>query len=143
MNAFRKVREYFVFTRSEQKILFMLSMVFCIGAGIKAYRTMTDAPAERSFDYTLSDSVFAARSAAVPASRPDSTRARTDLNTATRAQLIALPGIGPKLADRMIAYRSAHRKFRTINEVRKIAGIGAKKFELLRSTIEVKPDTGR
>jgi competence ComEA-like helix-hairpin-helix protein len=142
MNAFRKVREYFVFTRSEQKILFMLSVVFCIGAGIKAYRTVTEAPPERSFDYTLSDSVFAARSAAAAPHR-DSTRARTDLNTATRAQLIALPGIGPKLADRMIAYRSAHTKFRTINEVRKIAGIGAKKFERLRSTIEVKPDTGR
>ena len=143
MNAFNKVREFVVFTRSEQKILFMLSVVFCIGAGIKAYRTMTDTPAERSFDYRQSDSVFAARTTAVTAARGDSSHARTNLNTATRAQLIALPGIGPKLADRMIAYRSAHTKFHTINEVRKIAGIGAKKFELLRSTIEVKPDTGR
>ena len=143
MNAFRKVRGYFVFTRNEQKILFMLSVVFCIGAGIKAYRTLTGAPAESGFDYRRSDSVFAARTTAPAAGRGDSTRARTDLNRATRSQLIALPGIGPKLADRIIAYRSAHTRFRTINDVRKIAGIGTKKFELLRRTIEVTPDTGR
>jgi competence ComEA-like helix-hairpin-helix protein len=143
MNAFRKVREYFVFTRNEQKILFLLSVVFCIGAGIKAYKAMTGPPAEATFDYSQSDSVFAARTAAVTTARGDSSHGRLDLNTATRAQLIALPGIGPKLAERIIAYRTAHTRFRTINDIRKIAGFGAKKYELLRSTIEVKPDTGR
>jgi len=140
MNAFRSIREYFVFTRNEQKILLFLCVVFLAGAGIKAYRAMT-AGAERSrFDYTRSDSVFAARSAGTIAPA----EARTiDINTASRAQLMTLPGIGPALAERIIAYRAAHRRFRRIDEVKNIAGIGAKKFERIRGSIEVKPESGR
>jgi competence ComEA-like helix-hairpin-helix protein len=143
MNAFRKVREYFVFTRNEQKILLLLSVVFLAGAGIKAYRSLSAAPAEPSFEYAQSDSIFAARSASPQATDIAAAGKPLDLNRATRAQLIALPGIGPKLADRMLAYRAAHVRFRSVKDVRKVAGIGPKKFERLQGLIVVNPDSGR
>jgi DNA uptake protein ComE-like DNA-binding protein len=43
----------------------------------------------------------------------------------------------------MLAYRTAHVRFRTINDVKNIAGIGAKKFDRIRLLIEVSPDTAR
>lgn len=142
MNAFRKVRDYFVFTRNEQKIVLFLGVVFLAGAGIKAYRALTAAPAEPPFEYRQSDSVFTARTNA--AKTPAAAHAPVlDLNTATHAQLMALPGIGPKLADRIIAYRAAHKRFTRVNEVKNISGIGNVKFERIRGSIVVKPDSGR
>ena len=143
MTVFRKVREYFAFTRGEQKILFLLALVFLAGAGIKAYRSLTVPPVAPSFDYTQSDSVFAARTAAASPARADAKRTTLDMNAASRGQLIALPGIGPALADRILAYRAAHGRFRNVSDVKKIVGIGPKKYERLRGLIEVKPDTGR
>jgi len=142
MNAFRTIREYCAFTRNEQKVLLFLCVVFRAGAGIKAYRAMTEGAERRGFDYTRSDSVFAARSAGAGTIAP--AEARTiDINTASRAQLMTLPGIGPALAERIIAYRAAHRRFKRVDEVKNIAGIGAKKFERIRGSIEVKPESGR
>ncbi len=139
MNAFRKVREYVVFTRNEQKILLFLCVVFLAGAGIKAYRAMTAGEERSGFDYTRSDSVFAARSAGAIAPA----EVKIDINAASRAQLMTLPGIGPALAERIIAYRAAHRRFQRVDEVKNIAGIGAKKFERIRGSIEVKPESRR
>ncbi len=143
MNVFRTVRDFFVFTRNEQKILVVLSVVFLAGAGIKAYRALTGQPNERSFEYAQSDSVFTARTRAPMHAGTDTARGRVDLNTATRMQLVALPGIGPTLADRILAYRAAHGRFSTVNDVKKVAGIGPKKFERLRGMIEAASGTGR
>jgi comEA protein len=142
MNVFRTVRDFFVFTRNEQKILFVLSVVFLAGAGIKAYRAATGPPPDRSFEYAQTDSVFAARTRAPMTAGADTAHGAVDLNKAGRMQFIALPGIGPKLADRILAYRAAHGRFRTVHDVTKVAGIGPKKFERLREKITVTSETG-
>jgi comEA protein len=51
------------------------------------------------------------------------------LNAATREQLERLPGIGPTMAERIIAYRNERGRFRTVDELTNVQGIGAKKFE--------------
>lgn len=143
MNALRKVRDFFVFTRNEQKILFVLSIVFVAGAGVKVYRAVTEVPVDRTFDYAQNDSLFAARTHSASSARVDTAHGRVDLNTATQSQLIALPGIGPALADRIIAYRTLHTRFGSVDDVKKVAGIGKKKFERLQGLIEVTPKTRR
>ena len=55
-----------------------------------------------------------------------------DLNKATREDLEALPGIGPVLAGRILAYREAHGPFRRVEELEQVSGIGPKKLELIK-----------
>jgi competence protein ComEA len=53
-------------------------------------------------------------SAAKPAATPS---APVNLNTATQAQIEALPGIGPKVAQRIIEYRQKNGQFKKIEEI--------------------------
>jgi competence protein ComEA len=67
--------------------------------------------------------------AAPPAAGPVS------LSSATVEQLDALDGIGPTLAQRILAYRQAHGGFRSVDELRQVEGIGDKRFESLRQAV--------
>jgi competence protein ComEA len=60
-----------------------------------------------------------------------------DLNTATAAQLEALPGIGPATAQAIIDYRTQHRRFRSVNELLEVRGIGEAKLAQIRPHVRV------
>jgi competence protein ComEA len=60
-----------------------------------------------------------------------------DLNQATADELEALPGIGAVLAQRVIAYRESAGRFRTVEDLRSVKGIGAKKFDRLKLLVKV------
>ncbi len=61
---------------------------------------------------------------------------RVKLNTATAADLEALPGVGPALAQRIAAYRQV-RRFSSVDDLLKVKGIGKAKLERLRPLVEV------
>lgn len=63
--------------------------------------------------------------------------ATINLNTATKDELIALPGIGPAKAQAILDYRSAHGPFKSVEEVKDVKGIGAKRFEKLKGELTV------
>ena len=69
----------------------------------------------------------------------DYTRA-LDLNTATRAELCTLPGVGETMADRIIADRDANGPFRSPEELCRVDGIGEATLERLREWIWVAPE---
>ncbi|MGI8404963.1 MAG: helix-hairpin-helix domain-containing protein [Thermomicrobiales bacterium] len=60
-----------------------------------------------------------------------------NINTATSAQLVALPGIGEVLANRIIAYRDSHGPFSSINQLDDVDGISANLVEKLRPLVTV------
>ena len=62
-----------------------------------------------------------------------------DLNAATASDLEGLPGIGPKMADRIIRYRESKGPFRSVDELNNVRGIGARTLEKLRPMIAVEP----
>lgn len=60
-----------------------------------------------------------------------------DINNADQAQLQLLPGIGPALAGRIIDNRNEHGRFKTIEALDRVPGIGPKTIEKLRSSVVV------
>lgn len=68
------------------------------------------------------------------AEAPSSSRARTkalpaarmNLNTASASQLQRLPRIGPKMAERILAYRAEHGDFKRVADLQNVRGIGEK-----------------
>ncbi len=64
--------------------------------------------------------------------------ARVNINRAGIYDLQALPGIGPAIAERIIAYRDSAGNFQNIEDLKKIKGIGPVKFEKLKNKVTVK-----
>ena len=65
--------------------------------------------------------------------------AAVNLNTATKDELVALPGIGPSKAQAILDYRNQHGPFRSVDEVRKVKGIGEKLFAQIKPELSVGP----
>ena len=67
-------------------------------------------------------------SAGISATPSAASNAKLDVNAATSTELLAIPGIGPVLAQRIIE----GRPYQTADELMKVKGIGAKKYEQIR-----------
>lgn len=75
--------------------------------------------------------------AAKPAKTAASPAAPVNVNTATQAQLETLPGIGAAAAKRIIEYRDKNGKFKKVEELMNVKGIGEKSFLKLKPMITV------
>jgi len=152
MSLFARVQEKFGFTRTEITVILFLSGTFLFGLAIRQYRHAApagDAP-QAAFDYSRSDSAFAALTRAVHVRDSLTTRSSArqseggkrdldphsiDINTATRAQLMELPGIGGQYADRILSYRKAHGPFSSVEDLLNVKGIGRKRLERIRGFV--------
>ena len=65
--------------------------------------------------------------------------AALNLNTATKEELIELHGIGPAKAQAILDYRKANGAFKSVEELKDVKGIGAKRFEKLKPELTVAP----
>lgn len=63
--------------------------------------------------------------------------ATVNLNTASTEELVALPGIGPAKAQAIVDYRKAHGPFKSVEELKDVKGIGAKRFEKIKGELAV------
>jgi len=62
---------------------------------------------------------------------------RININSASRTELEDLPGIGPALSSRIVDYRNNNGPFSTIEELKKVSGIGDKKFEAIKDKVTI------
>jgi competence protein ComEA len=63
--------------------------------------------------------------------------AALNLNTATKDELVALSGIGPAKAQAILDYRPQHGGFKSVDELKDVKGIGARRFEKLKPELTV------
>ena len=67
----------------------------------------------------------------------DAPNSKLNINRATAAQLEALPGVGPVLAESIIDYRDSHGGFRRIEELDSVSGIGPSMMRKLKDSVTV------
>ena len=104
----------------------VLTLVFILGmAGVYARATCMDGG-----DYIIRTGKLAQETVAIEA-----VRWQVNINTAAAEELTALPGVGEALAERIIAYREEHGRFRAAEELLEVKGIGESKFAEMKDWI--------
>ena len=118
-----------------EKYLLLLTAIFLLCLALLYF------PDHRSVgggDYTVTPQ-YTAQEPEAP--DPPAVPGKVNINTADAAQLEALDGIGPTLAQRIVAYREEHGPFADIESIMDVNGIGAGIFETIRQQITVEDDT--
>lgn len=119
------------FTKDEKKLFVFLLVILTIGSLVLPYvdgRRRVELFGARS-QPAASQEPKATGRANLRSTRGGSAPEKTasglvDLNTASEAELLALPGIGPARAAAIVQYRTLHGPFRTLNDLGKVHGIG-------------------
>jgi len=62
---------------------------------------------------------------------------KLSINTSKLTDLVRLPHVGPVLAVRIVEYRNAHSRFRSIEDLREIDGIGGGTFDSIRHYVRL------
>jgi comEA protein len=68
-------------------------------------------------------------------------KARININTASASELESLPRIGPKVAQRIIDFRTKNGSFKKVEEIMKVQGIGEKVYDQIKDLITVGADS--
>jgi competence protein ComEA len=130
----------FGFTRKEQKVLLFLSVSYLAGGAIKVYQDhwqpMPAPPRQSILEETSAPQVTT-----VTALRENMGEKASFLtiylNTATKADLERIPGVGAVTALRILSYRDLNGGFRTVEELMNVKGIGPKKMQKIRPYVTI------
>ncbi|MCZ2341197.1 MAG: helix-hairpin-helix domain-containing protein [Bacteroidales bacterium] len=72
---------------------------------------------------------------------PAAVRYAVNLNTADKAELMQVPGVGPNLADAILSHRQLHGRFTAVEELMAVPGIGNAALETARPWVRVQAPT--
>jgi competence protein ComEA len=120
------------------------------GIGPATYQKMSDWVTVRPETLKAGDNAIAARQPAKntatdakkPSKKEENLKGPIDINQANGQELQQLPGIGPKLAQRILDER-AKSAFQSVEDLRRVSGIGPKILERLRPYVKVRPNSDR
>ena len=77
------------------------------------------------------------RDGELPATAGETPNGKVHLNLATAAELDALPGVGPVIAERIVSYREENGPFQSVEDLLDVPGIGEAKLADLRDHVQV------
>ena len=72
------------------------------------------------------------------ADNPTTSGGKININTATQSELESITGVGPSMASKILQYRKEHGKFKNVEEIKNVSGIGNAKYESIKTEICVK-----
>ena len=125
--------QVFDLNRQEQMVIVLLVLSLSLGSGLWLRAAVWSAEvSEIQIEEMASPEELPA-----PAQGDWSLDPRVNVNTASEELLVTLPGIGPVLARRIIAYREEHGHFATLEDLLQVSGIGEKKLAALEDLIRV------
>ena len=84
-----------------------------------------------------SESTGASDSGLPSSSNTEVLSSKVNINTASASELTTLDGIGESTAAKIIAYRQANGSFASIEDIKKVSGIGDRKYEAIKDRITV------
>lgn len=67
----------------------------------------------------------------------DEIEVQISINDAAISELVNLPGIGPSIAQRIVEYRDMNGKFKKLEDVKKVKGVGDKLFQKILPYIKL------
>ncbi len=150
MGFLSPVQRILGFTQNELRALLFLTATFFLGLGVRWFHATGQSGPDTQYDYSKLDSIFSERSGKV---LPDSAARETkqkgkhraqkrpksgsiNINTASKDELMLLPGIGETYAERILIYRQDHGPFRSIDDLSRVKGIGKKTLARIREFIQ-------
>ncbi|PYQ46561.1 MAG: hypothetical protein DMF77_00390 [Acidobacteria bacterium] len=68
---------------------------------------------------------------------------KVNINTATAQQLTVLPGVGEKLAARIVDYRQKAGGFKNVSELMNVQGIGEKNLAKIQAFLTTSGETAK
>jgi competence ComEA-like helix-hairpin-helix protein len=121
-------------SRRERRALAVLTALFLGGHLLRALAASPAAPpaAAALFDPATDGNPLAHRDSIRHQGRPLGPDERIDIEHASATELVRLPGIGPALANRIVADRQSHGAFGTIAGLRRVRGVGPSLVDRLR-----------
>ncbi|MCL2025009.1 MAG: ComEA family DNA-binding protein [Coriobacteriia bacterium] len=104
--------------------------------------TSATRPAEVTVNVVISGEGVSASDAAADdtgvADNTGSTSSLIDINTASESELQTLPGIGPATSEKIVSDRTVNGPYRSVDDLMRVSGIGAKKVEALAGLVEAR-----
>ncbi len=128
-----------IFTTSEKRIILSLTALLMVGGITKILKEKGFYDSAETLKLlAVSEEINSIYSGnQTSADAPDSLAGRINLNTADEIDLVRLPGVGPKLAKRIIEKREELDGFKSVEDLLKVTGIGEKKFENIKSIVTI------
>ena len=112
----------FDLTVQEKKVIIALGAFAVLGLAVLAYRTYFARPKLQIIHAADYKKIIESRSA-------------VNINTADISRIETLPGIGPKLAKKIVEYRTGPGPFLLKEDLMKVKGIGQDKFDGIKDLI--------
>jgi competence ComEA-like helix-hairpin-helix protein len=136
----------FNFTTQEIRAILLLLVALLVGSGITLYkRTHPQFASELVMEKAGLTPVGNLQTTAPPpagrqipkGSDQPPKRVRININQATAEELESVPGLGPKLSQRIVEYRNIHGSFHKLEDLVNVSGIGPKNLEKIQDHLVV------
>lgn len=115
VRLWKKINDQLGLTRQEQLIVIFLLVGLLLGSGVSLYKKQRASQPQR-----------------IQLVKVKNKFQKININQATREEIERLPYIGPSLAERIIQYRQREGGFRSIEDLKKVKGIGEKNLEKIK-----------